>query len=61
LIFNAIFDGHDAERAARLLLVYAKSTYISHAVSNSYGTKIEIWAGFGPVGITEKTIWADYE
>ena len=27
-----------------------------------YGTGIEIWAGFGPVGITEKKeIWADYE
>ena len=26
-----------------------------------YGTKIEIWAGFGPIGITEKKIWADYE
>ena len=26
-----------------------------------YGTGIEIWAGFGPVGITEKKIWADCE
>ena len=26
-----------------------------------YGTGIEIWAVFGPVGITEKNIWADYE
>ena len=27
-----------------------------------YGTGIEIWAGFGPVGITEKkNIWAHYE
>ena len=26
-----------------------------------YGTGIEIWAGFGPVGITEKKILADYE
>ena len=25
-----------------------------------YGTGIEIWAGFGPVGITEKK-WADNE
>ena len=25
-----------------------------------YGTGIEIWAGFGPVGITEKK-WDDYE
>ena len=27
-----------------------------------YGTGIEIWAGFRPVGITEKkNIWANYE
>ena len=26
-----------------------------------YGTGIKIWAGFGPVGITEKKIWANYE
>ena len=26
-----------------------------------YGTGIEIWAGFGQVGNTEKKIWADYE
>ena len=26
-----------------------------------YGAGIEIWAGFGPVGITEKKNWADYE
>ena len=26
-----------------------------------YGTGIEIWAGFGPVAITEKNIGADYE
>ena len=26
-----------------------------------YGTGIEIWAGFGPVDITEKKIWVDYE
>ena len=25
-----------------------------------YGTGIEIWVGFWPVGITEKKIWADY-
>ena len=26
-----------------------------------YGTEIEIWARFGPVGITEKKIWANHE
>ena len=30
-------------------------------MSNFYGTEIEIWAGFGPVGNTEKKNWADYE
>ena len=30
-------------------------------VGDFYGTGIEIWAGFGRVGITEKKkIWADY-
>ena len=31
-----------------------KSLYISRTVSNFYGAEIEIWAGFGPVGNTEK-------
>jgi hypothetical protein len=35
--------------------------YRSRAGSNYHGTEIEIWAGFGPVGNTEKKIWADYE
>ena len=26
-----------------------------------YGTENEIWAGFGPVGNTEKRNWANYE
>ena len=30
-------------------------------VLSIYGTGIEIWAGFGPVGITKKTIWVNYE
>ena len=38
--------------------VQAKSLYISHAVSNLNGTEFEIWAGFGPVGSTEKNNWA---
>ena len=32
----------------------SKSLQISHAVGNFYGTGFEIWAGLGPVGITEK-------
>ena len=36
--------------------LYSKSLYISPAVSNFYGTGIEIWAGFGPVGNTEKNL-----
>ena len=43
----------------------AKSLYISCGVSNFYGTVIEIWAGFGPVGSTEKMnllqLWATFE
>ena len=37
---------------------------ISHKVSNCYETEIEIWAGFGPVGNTEKKnglLWATFE
>ena len=30
-------------------------------MSNFYGTKIEIWDGFGPVDNTEKKIGAYYE
>ena len=30
-------------------------------MSNFYGTEIELWAGFGPVGNTEKKNWADYK
>jgi hypothetical protein len=30
-------------------------------MSHFYGTEFEIWAGFGPVGSTEKNIWGDYE
>ena len=41
--------------------VQPKSFYISCAVSNFYGTEIEIWAGFGPVGNTETKIGVDYE
>ena len=31
-----------------------KSLYISLMVSSFYGTEIEIWVGFGPVGNFEK-------
>ena len=31
-------------------------------VEDFYGMVIEIWTGFGPVGVTEKkNIWADYK
>ena len=33
--------------------IQAMSLYISYSESNFYGTKIEIWAGFGPVDNTE--------
>ena len=40
----------------------AKSLHISGAVSNFYGTKIEIWAGFGPFGSKKKLsqLWATF-
>ena len=40
-----------------------KPLYISRAVSNFYGTEIEIWAGFGPVENTKKMgqLWATFE
>ena len=37
-------------------VIYSKSKYISCAESNFYGTEIEILAGFGLVGNTEKKI-----
>ena len=46
------------------LLLLPKSLYISCAMSNFYGTEIEIWAGFGLVGNTEKKLgqlWATFE
>ena len=40
--------------------MHPKLLYISHAVSNIYGTEIEIWTGFRLVGNTVKN-WANYE
>ena len=42
-------------------LLLPKSLYISRAVSNFYGTEMKIWAGFGPIGNTEKKIGANLE
>ena len=39
-----------------LAYTQSKSLYISRAVSNCYGTEMEIWAGFGPVGNIEKNL-----
>ena len=39
-----------------LVYIHPKSFYVSRAVSNFHVTEIEIWAGFGPVGSTEKKI-----
>ena len=36
--------------------LYPKSLYISRAMRNFYGKEIEIWAGFWPVGSTEKKL-----
>ena len=52
-----------SERAHLLLILRleAKSLYRSPAGRHFYETKSVIWAGSGPVGNTEKIIWADYE
>jgi hypothetical protein len=42
-------------------MVENKSLYISREGRHFYGTKNEIWAGFGSVGNTEKKFGADYE
>ena len=39
-----------------MICLPAKSLYRSRAGRHFYGTKSEIWAGFGPVGNTEKKI-----
>ena len=39
----------------------AKSLYRSCAGRHFYGTENVIWPSFGPVGNSEKKIWADYE
>ena len=44
----------EEEHAIGILLMSAKSLHTSRAVSNFYGTEIEILAGLRPVGNTEK-------
>ena len=44
-----------------LELPQPKSLYRSLAGRHLYGTENEILAGFGLVGSTEKSFWADYE
>jgi hypothetical protein len=34
---------------------------IKKSRGHSYGTENVIWAGFGPIGSTEKKVCADYE
>ena len=43
------------------LILESKSLQRSPKVGDFYGTGIEIWAGYGPIGNTEKRVWADYE
>ena len=38
-------------------ILIPKSLYISCAVSKFYRTEIEIWAGFWPVGSTERKLF----
>ena len=42
------------------MLLQPKSLYISDAVNNFYEIEFEIWAGFGPVGSTEKKNWGRF-
>ena len=57
-LFNPINTLISIER----LILEPKSFYRSCARIHFYGTENEIWAGFGPIGNTEKKmIWADYE
>ena len=44
-----------------ITLQYPKSLYRSREGRHFYGTENAILAGFGPVGNTEKKVWADYE
>ena len=39
----------------------SKSLCRSCAGTHFYGTENVIWAGYGPIGNTEKKVWADYE
>ena len=43
------------------MLSQSKSLYKSRAGRHFYGTENVIWAGYGPIGNTEKKVWADYE
>jgi len=43
-------------KVGHALYSYTKSLYRSRARRHFYGTENEIWAGFGPVGSTEKKI-----
>ena len=46
------------ELIANSVVMQAKSLNISHALSNVYGTEIEIWAGFGPrLAMLKKKLW----
>ena len=46
----------------RLLLTCTQSHYREvPRFGDFYGTGIDIWAGFEPIGSTEKKVWADYE
>ena len=48
---NMVAEKHRTRGCAAF---HPKSLYISHPESNFDGTEIQIWAGFGPVGNTEK-------
>ena len=59
---NMVAEKHRTRGCAAF---HPKSLYISYPVSYLYEREIEIWAGFGPVGNTEKKwegrLWATFE
>ena len=66
-LLRAVFSCfHGQKFRASCFVFIVKSVYplllplVSLAGTNFYGTENVIWAGFGPIGNTEKKVWANY-
>jgi hypothetical protein len=55
------FEKKSNQILKELIQVEQKSLYRSRSGRHFYGTENVIWAGFGPIGKSEKKVWADYE